>query len=204
MSRIANSARTYRSPLRERNAEQTRRLILDATVRLMEGGLTEVSIPAIAQEAGVSVPTVYRHFRTKRDLLVALYPHAARRSGLDTVPDPTTLEELPGALRGYFARLDALGDLERALMASPIADEVRHVTMRSRVERLSRVADSIRPPLTRADRDRITRLLVILTASAAMRTWRDHLGKSVDEAADDIDWVVRAAVAAARTEGAKT
>jgi hypothetical protein len=27
--------------------------------------------------------------------------------------------------------------------------------------------------------------------------WRDHLGLSVDEAADDVDWIVRAAIAAA-------
>jgi hypothetical protein len=27
--------------------------------------------------------------------------------------------------------------------------------------------------------------------------WRDHLGLSVDEVADEIDWVVKAAIAAA-------
>jgi hypothetical protein len=26
--------------------------------------------------------------------------------------------------------------------------------------------------------------------------WRDHLGSSIEEAADDIDWVIRAAIAA--------
>jgi hypothetical protein len=28
--------------------------------------------------------------------------------------------------------------------------------------------------------------------------WRDHLGVSVEQAADDIDWVMRAAIAASR------
>jgi hypothetical protein len=38
---------------------------------------------------------------------------------------------------------------------------------------------------------------VILTASSALRLWRDQLGSSVDEAADDVDWVVRALIASA-------
>ena len=46
----------------------------------------------------------------------------------------------------------------------------------------------------------VARLLVVLTASASLRMWRDHLGVSVDEAAEDVDWAIRAAVAAARSE----
>ena len=47
----------------------------------MASGLASLSIPAVAREAGVSVPTVYRHFGTKDDLLAAVYPHVARGSG---------------------------------------------------------------------------------------------------------------------------
>jgi len=201
MSRIVIAERPYRSQLREQQAKETRERILDATLRLMAGGLSSLSIPAVAREAGVSVPTVYRHFGTKGALLSALYPYAARRTGLDAVPDPTSLEDLRGGIRAYFERLDALDDLARAAYASPIADEVRHATMRSRVERIQRVADSIRPKLPKVHRDRITRLLVVLTASSALRMWRDNLGASVEDAADDIDWVVRAAIATATSKG---
>jgi len=199
MSRIANAGRQYHSQLREQNAEQTRDRILEATLRLMAGGLASLSIPAVAREAGVSVPTVYRHFGTKGALLSALYPYVARRTGLDAVPDPTSLDDLRGGIRAYFDRLDALEDLARAAYASPIADEVRHATMRSRIQRIRRLADSVKPRLPKVHRDRITRLLVVLTSSSALRMWRDHLGASVENAADDIDWVVRAAIAAATT-----
>jgi AcrR family transcriptional regulator len=205
MTRIANTeaAREYRSQLREEQAEATRTRILDATGRLMADGLATLSIPGVARAAGVSVPTIYRHFRTKRDLLASLYPHAARRIGLDTLPDPGSLDELRDWFRAYFERVDMFDDLDRAAMASPAADEARRVTMPSRLERIGRLADSIEPRLPKADRDRITRLLVILTASSSLRMWRAHLGATVDEAADDIDWIVRAAVAAAtrRNEG---
>ena len=197
MARIVNVERPYRSQLREEQAEGTRERILEATLRLTASGLASLSIPAVAREAGVSVPTIYRHFRTKGALLSAMYPFAARRTGLDAVPDPTSVEELRAAIRAYIERLDGLEDMARAAYASPIADEVRHATMRSRVQRIRRLADSVKPKLPKVHRDRITRLLVVLTSSSALRMWRDHLGASVEDAADDIDWVVRAAIAAA-------
>ena len=87
--------------------------------------------------------------------------------------------------------------LDLVAQYASIRDEVRHATIRNRVQRLQRVADSVKPKLPKVHRDRITRLLVVLTSSSALRMWRDHLGASVEETADDIDWVVRAAIAAA-------
>lgn len=198
MTRIANKAtRQYRSELRTEQAEETRERILDAAGRVMATGVASMSIPAVAREAGVSVPTVYRHFGTKADLLAELYPHVVRRAGLDRLPDPTSVRELRTTLRAAFERLDALEDLSRAALASPFADEVRHATMQSRFARIRKLGDSIEPPLSPEDQDRITRLLVILTSSTALRTWRDHLGASVDDAADDIEWFLNAAIASA-------
>jgi hypothetical protein len=53
------------------------------------------------------------------------------------------------------------------------------------------------PGLGEADRDRIARLIVVLTTSSSVRMWRDQLGSTVDEAAEDVDWIVRAVIAAA-------
>lgn len=200
MSRIATRpGRGYHSQLRAEQAEETRARILDATVRVMAGGVASVSIPAVAREAGVSVPTIYRHFGAKRDLLAAVYPHLARRIGLDRVSDPSSLDDLRDGIRAIFDRLDAFDELARAAAASPAAEEARHVTMPDRFERIRRFVDSIAPSLAKVDRDRIARLLVILTTSSALRVWRDHLGSSVDEAAEDIDWMVRIAIAPARS-----
>src|ERR671918_3221982 len=137
MNRLATRpARPYRSGLREAQGEETRARILDATMRVMATGLAGLSVPAVAREAGVSVPTIYRHFRTKRELLAAVYPHAARRAGLDTVPDPHSLEELRPMIRALFDRLDSLDDLSRAAMASPMASDVRSATMPTRLQRI--------------------------------------------------------------------
>ena len=163
----------------------------------MADGLAYVSIPGVAREAGVSVPTVYRHFATKRDLLEAVYPHVVRSAGLDKLVPPRSMGELRDGVRTYFERTDSLDDLARAAMAGPAAEEVRRLNIPTRLAMFRRIADSIEPKLAKADRDRIARLLMILTGSSSLRMWRDHLGASVDEAADDVDWVVRAAIAAA-------
>jgi AcrR family transcriptional regulator len=186
--------------LRAEHADETRSRILDAVLRVMSTGLASLSVPAVAREAGVSVPTVYRHFRTKADLLDQVYPHAARRAGFDQVPDPVSAGDIKGAVRGFVERLDALGDVERAAFASPIADEVRHVTMPSRFARMRRLAESVEPPLPVAAQDRIARLLVVLVSQSSLRTWRDHLGVSPDQAAEDVDWFLRALIAAAHSE----
>jgi AcrR family transcriptional regulator len=197
MTRIANAARAYRSQLRAEQAEETRTRILDATGRVMARGITRLSIPAVAREAGVSVPTVYRHFATKSDLVAAIYPHAVKRAAVSQPAPPRTIDELRDGMRAYFEHVESFDDIARAAMASPASDEVRQQTMPYRLGIFRRVADSIEPKLAEADRDRIARLLVVLTASSSLRMWRDNLGSSVDEAIDDFNWIVNAAIAAA-------
>src|SRR5215216_737500 len=57
------ATRTYNSPLRAEQMEQTRERILEAAAeQLLEEGLEELSLPRAAQRARVSVPTIYRDF----------------------------------------------------------------------------------------------------------------------------------------------
>lgn len=202
MNRIATQeiTRQYRSELREEQAQATRERILDAAMRVLARGIASLSVPAVAREAGVSTPTVYRHFGTKRGLVAAVYPHAARRAGLDQLVPPTNLAELREGVREYFDRLDRMGTDARAAMASPASEEVRHATMANRLSVWNRLAESVQPPLAPADRDRLARILSVLITSASLRMWHDHIGVSVEQAADDIEWLVNAAVAASRRE----
>ncbi|HEX2884169.1 MAG TPA: helix-turn-helix domain-containing protein [Candidatus Limnocylindria bacterium] len=202
MNRSAKQqGRTYRSKLRADQAEETRRRILDALVEVMAGGVASVSIPAVARRAGVSVPTVYRHFGSKRALFAALYPHVVYRGAMERLPLPDSLDGLGPGLRRQFAHLDAIGDVERAAMLSPAGAEARRSNMPSRIERTRRLTDAIVPAGSTIDRERLTRLLVILTGGAAFRTWRDDLGCSPDEAADDVEWAIRTLIdASARNQ----
>jgi AcrR family transcriptional regulator len=198
MTRIAKVAeRPYRSQLRAEQANETRARILDATVRVMAGGIATLSIPAVASEASVSVPTVYRHFGTKRALLMAVYPHLARRAGLGQIVVPESVDEFREMVRTVFGRLESLGDEARAAMFSPASDEARRTQMPDRYAMSRTFVATVMPTATKVDQDRLARVLIVLASSSAMRMWRDHLGSSVDEAADDIDWLLRAVIASA-------
>src|ERR1700693_5353799 len=165
----------------------------------MARGIVSVSVPAVAREAGVSVPTVYRHFGTKNDLLAEVYLHVVRRTAPGELVLPRTLDELRDGVRAAFEGLDSADDLARAAMASPAAAEARRMGMPARLEIYRRMADAIAPRLAQGDRGRIARVLTILISSSALRLWRDHLGSSVEMAADDIDWGIKAAVAGRTT-----
>ena len=182
--------------IRAAQAQATRARILEATVRVMARGVASVSIPAVAREAGASVPTVYRHFGTKQDLLAAVYLHVVRRAAPREFVAPRTLDELREGVRASFESLESADDLARAAMASPAAAEARRAGMPARLEVYRQLADAIAPKLAQPDRARIARILTVLISGSALRLWRDHLGSSVEEAADDIDWVIRAAVSA--------
>jgi AcrR family transcriptional regulator len=66
--------RRYDSPHRRAQAESTRQAILDAAQRLFEAqGYGATSMPAIAEEAGVALKTVYVYFETKAGLVRALW-----------------------------------------------------------------------------------------------------------------------------------
>jgi AcrR family transcriptional regulator len=203
MTHISNKerpARRYRSELRAQQAEDTRARILDAALRVMADGFASVSIPNVAREAGVSVPTVYRHFRTKQDLLDAIYPHVVSRSGTPT--PPTTIDGIRQGAVEYLDHLDSLDDFARAVMGSPGAEEVRQRSMPRRLEALSRIVDSVEPPLQRRGRERLLRLLLVLSSSGALRLLHEHLGDPTERVAADVDWFVRAAISAARSEEA--
>lgn len=80
--------RRYESPRRQEQARETRRRLLDAAYRLfLAQGYATTTIPAIADAAGVAVPTVYWTFGSKRALLMEL---ASRRFVGEDEPIPLT------------------------------------------------------------------------------------------------------------------
>ncbi len=69
MAYIHNRKRAYNSKRRTASALKTRQEIIDAALKLHAQGVS--TLAAIAQEAGVSLPTVQKHFPTRDDLFRA-------------------------------------------------------------------------------------------------------------------------------------
>lgn len=61
----------YRSPLRARQAAETRRSVIDASLELFSTqGWTATTVPMIARNAGVAEDTIYKTFGNKTALLM--------------------------------------------------------------------------------------------------------------------------------------
>ena len=164
--------RKYDGTNRERQAEETRRRIVDAAARLfVRDGYAATSIAAIAAEAGVAVPTVYATLRSKANLLRAVValnvrgdegqaPLRAREEwrALDEVEDPRERLAAFARLHTRICEREApvFAQLEAAAGADPEATELlaehdaqRHETQ-SHIATTLRRRKELRPLLTTA------------------------------------------------------
>jgi AcrR family transcriptional regulator len=84
--------RRYELKKRAENQDETRQRIVEAAVALHEGiGPAQTSISSIAERAGVSRPTVYRHFPDDRAVFDACTHHYL---ALHPPPDPSVWESI--------------------------------------------------------------------------------------------------------------
>src|SRR3954451_17488837 len=144
------STRPYTSPLRERQAAETRAVILEALgAELADGGLEEFSVTRLARRAGVSERTVFRHFPTRETLLDGLSQWFNDRVG--DFPDDVSAEAIPTTIAQLFADFDDHEALARAVLASPGGREFRR---HARAARLARLQAALAPVLAGADPQR--------------------------------------------------
>ena len=202
-SQKGGSGRSYASPLREEQAQTTRERILEALIRAMADGLATLSVPAVAREAGVSIPTIYRHFGSKAGLLDALGPYVATKAGLLPVTTPETLDDVGDSVHTVFRNLDEMDATLRAAMASQLGREVRQAQMPWRRAMHREVIRRSAPELPDEDVERLTDLSVTLMSSGTFRVYRDYLGLDVDQAADRAAWALRTLVRGARCAAAE-
>ena len=87
-------ARAYRMRKRGDAVDLTRQRITDAAIRLHTSiGPSEASMSAVAEEAGVTRVTLYRHFSSMDDLFRACMTHWR---SLHPLPDPNRWRSIPG------------------------------------------------------------------------------------------------------------
>jgi TetR/AcrR family transcriptional regulator of autoinduction and epiphytic fitness len=84
----------YHSPLRARQAAETKRAIVDAAIKLFrEKGWAATTLPMVAAEAGTAVDTIYSVFGSKSALLMAAIDSAIAGD------DPTAMVDRPELAR---------------------------------------------------------------------------------------------------------
>ena len=155
------ASRQYSSPLRERHAQQTRDLIIDAVTNLLESHrIDEVTTREIAQSAGVSERTVYRHFPDRNALLAGLTGRLMRSLGdeqnpmnlrVETIDDlkVTAVRLMLGLEKFHVATLEVDAGPILAQVAVPVLDDDDEASLHERIKAVERrlYPDTIRAVL---------------------------------------------------------
>lgn len=198
---VKTARRAYASSLRDEQAEATRTRILEALIRTMASGVAGLSMPAVAREADVSVPTIYRHFGSKQGLLDALNAYAVAKGGLIPRALPATAEDLGPMVRTLFRNLGSMDLTLRAAMASQLGQEARRATMPERREMSREFVRRLGPDLPDAAVERVGDVALILMSSAAFRAFKDYLGLGPDPAAALATWAIQTLIEGAHRAG---
>jgi AcrR family transcriptional regulator len=185
-------ARRYDNSLRQAQAEQTRERILEGLVRTMARGVAELSFPAVAKEAGVSLRTVFRYFPTKRDLLAGLVAYADARAGSVHEPRPRSPDELANQVRQAYLELEAMDDTLRAAYASALGRSFRHdLELPLKHQLFAEALAPVTASLPEPDRTYLLRIVQALGNRHTLRVFRDDLDLSAEEAGDTVAWLIR-------------
>ena len=189
---------------RDQTGAESKRRILDAAAKLFrEQGYAAVSLRAIARDSGMKAGSLYYHFESKEDLLVAildqgiLYVHAEVQAAVDALDDPDGRTLLATAVRAHLSSLLRQSDYTSAnVRVFGQAPEIVRERARGTRRAYENLWDSI---LKRGretghftnDADLDAARLMIIGALNATLDWFDPERGSVDALADrytDLLW----------------
>ncbi|MCA9919936.1 MAG: TetR/AcrR family transcriptional regulator [Anaerolineales bacterium] len=186
----SEAKRSYNSEQREQQKQETRTRILEGLIAVMADGLVEVSIPAVAEASGVSIPTIYRYFPNKSALMGALPIYLAQKIGAPPLNPEPDLASYLNALNEFYARADNIDTTMQAAAMSEAAVNLRRTT---RPERLQMIEQMLRPYTTHllpAEQEKLRNVVLILATSAVMKAFTDYLELSWEEAARQATWAI--------------
>jgi AcrR family transcriptional regulator len=189
--------------LRQAQRELTRERILQALADLIvEENPLEISLSAVAKRAGVSEPTLYRHFPHKKELFAALATYQFRSVAAGLAP--TSVDELARAVLTVFERSQGMENLVRWTLAATDPERVPRPNVQARLAMLREALRGTPMATGNGQEELVLRSVLLLTSPMAWLYWKDYLGLDVGEAAATAGWAIKALVASPLLSGGRT
>ncbi len=112
---------------REKNKEETRRVIFETAYALFEEkGFEQVTMRELAAKAGVGLGTIFQHFKDKSFLLVSVFEHDFRpliMKVFATLPQSALKDQLSYMVRHLFEYYARRPDISRILVKELYMDQ---------------------------------------------------------------------------------
>jgi AcrR family transcriptional regulator len=167
----------YHSPLRSRQKEQTRGLILNAVDAILRGApVSEVTIAAVARQADITERTIYRHFPTREDLLGAAWRRALRAFIRGQTQQVETLAQILELTRAAYENFDANEGVVRAIISAPEGLEVRKRPAEIRLEMLRKAYAGLLAGIPEEQVKTVVMATHVLSSASTWAHLRDYCG----------------------------
>ncbi len=198
MKNTANKVRSYRSPLREAQAEATRERIVDTAIQLLAEDPTTFTMPAVAKRAGVSQPTVYRLFPDKEALTEAARESVRKRANVQSSLAESSVE-LMARLAASIRRIQLEPASTLPGLAVLTAQQLSEEDLKARATYiagcLKRELKGVPAPVRR----RLANIIsLFFSSTGATALWRQRLFN--EEGIEMLEWMVQSLVEAAQRE----
>lgn len=187
----ATSQRSYKSGLRQAQAGLTRERILHAAGEIVAGagGPAALTFKRVAERAGMTEMTVYRHFPNRDALLRAVWERINAQMG-PGIGMPQSAGELRGQHRALFEGFDRVAPTIVASVTTPQGREMRASLNTERHAAFDRIVGEVAPALPPSERRRAAALLQLLHSAYAWDSLREQWGMDGAEAGDATLWLI--------------
>lgn len=188
---------SYTSPLRDAQTNATRERILDAGLEVIReiGNQEDITFKAIAEKAGVTEMTVYRHFPTRADLLQSLWTKMNSQIGIEM---PDSLEKLLSRNHQVFEGFDRMAP---QMLAGIMSKEGRAVRLSQKEKRQSsylKVAKDINPKLAPKKRKQVAAIIQLLQSTYAWDSLRSNWDMTPKEISETVLLALESIIATAK------
>jgi AcrR family transcriptional regulator len=199
-SQAATERRQYNSPLRRQQLAETRSRILAAGSALVHEFPTwdwrNLTFRAVAEQAGVSERTVYRHFATEQELHRAVMHRLEEEAGVNY--EGLRLENLGKITERVFARLPSFA-VPPSPIEPPFAEEDRR-----RHDALLAAVSELAVDWTAGERDMAAGMLDVIWATQSYERLTTAWHLDPQRATGAVTWVLDLLVAAIRDDSRPT
>lgn len=183
--------------LKEQQQELSRELTKEVILRglaevILEEGVHAFSVQAVADRAGVSHRTVYRHFNTREELLAGLSEWLDKRLvDLGLPGEPRDTAEMLDALPKIFAVLDKEDRMSRAMVRVGLATDIETDGRSKRTKAFRKRIREIAPDLDEAEFEDAFAVIRSIASSQQWFILREQFGLSGDRSGPAVEHAVR-------------
>lgn len=197
-----SETRTYNSRLRQEQAEATRERIVAAMADILaeDGRIEGATNRAVAQRAGVTEVTVYRHFPSRELLLRGLWEHLNKRNGAN-VGMPESEAEILEKIGPLYATFDAAPAHALAAVTTEHGREMRGSINQLRQQAFLDALEEATANLSAKDKAKAAGLIQLLYSSYAWLSLREQWNVTGLDAAEAAGWAIETLLADLHARG---